>query len=153
MRLRLVGADVARDVVGERLGRLGRRVAVGDVALDLAVLRDGLAEARRSFGVADHDVHAALGDADAHRREREALDLEVAHHVRHAAADLAEEVGLGDAARSKMSSDMVEPRMPSLSMCCEVEKPGQLRSTTNAVMRPSTFAYTRKQCPSQPLVM
>jgi len=43
--------------------------------------------------------------------------------------------------------------MPSLSMWFELEKPGQSRSTTNAVTRPSTFAYTRKQNPSHPLVM
>ena len=41
---------------------------------------------------------------------------------------------------SKISSDIVEPRMPSLSMWLLVEKPGQSRSTTKAVMRPSTLA-------------
>ena len=41
---------------------------------------------------------------------------------------------------SKISSDIVEPRMPSLSMWWLLEKPGQSRSTTKAVTWPSTFA-------------
>ena len=40
----------------------------------------------------------------------------------------------------RITTFIVEPRMPSLSMCCDVEKPGQSRSTTNAVTSPSTLA-------------
>lgn len=40
----VVGADLARGVVGEALGGLGHRVAFGDVPLHLTELGDGLAE-------------------------------------------------------------------------------------------------------------
>jgi hypothetical protein len=43
-------------------------------------------------GVAHHDVEAPLADAQAHRRQPEPLDLEVAHHVGDAAALAAEQV-------------------------------------------------------------
>jgi len=105
-QLRGVGAHaVARgrrhrrgDAVDQRAHRLDLRVRLAEVALDLAVLVDRLAEAVALLRVPRHRLEAALADAEAHRREAEPLDLEVAHHVGDAAALGAEEVVARDAA-------------------------------------------------------
>src|SRR5690606_22346853 len=70
-------------------------VALGDVALDLAVLTELLPEALSVTGVSVHDLDAAPGDAEAHGGQPEALELEVPHHAHAGAADLADDVRLG----------------------------------------------------------
>ena len=69
---RLVQVGLARPVLGIRLA---------DVPLHLAEGVQLLAEGRPLRRVGVHRLQAAPRDADAHRRQHDALDLEVAHHA------------------------------------------------------------------------
>ena len=86
-----------RGVVDEGARRAVLGEALGDVALDLAVLAERHAEAPPLVRVAEHHLEAALRDAERHRGEGEPLDLEVAHHLERALALLAEAVRGGHA--------------------------------------------------------
>ena len=94
----VVGAGGGRDRVDQGADGLDLGVALAQVALDLAVLVQRLAERLALGAVAQHDVEAALRDAEAHRGQAEPLDLEVAHHVGEAVALGAEQVGGRDPA-------------------------------------------------------
>mmetsp|Transcript_2964 Transcript_2964/g.11294 ORF Transcript_2964/g.11294 Transcript_2964/m.11294 type:complete len:343 (-) Transcript_2964:198-1226(-) len=72
---------------------------VGDVRLDLAERGEIGTEGAPFARVDAHDVEAAPRDARRHRGQREALDLEVAHHRGGALVDRADEVLRGHAAR------------------------------------------------------
>jgi len=62
------------------------------VALDLTELAERLAERFSLARVAIHDLDRAPRDAEAHRGERQPLDLEVPHHVADRVALGADEV-------------------------------------------------------------
>mmetsp|Transcript_24890 Transcript_24890/g.59638 ORF Transcript_24890/g.59638 Transcript_24890/m.59638 type:complete len:395 (-) Transcript_24890:99-1283(-) len=83
---RLVQVGLARPVLGIRLA---------DVPLHLAEGVELLAEGRPLRRVGVHRLQAAPRDADAHRRQHDALDLEVAHHAERRAAKLAHQIGGG----------------------------------------------------------
>ena len=67
-------------------------VGVGNVALDLSEAADGFAVRGPLTGVAEHVFEAAAGDPGCHGAQRDALDLQVAHHVQQAVALLAQPV-------------------------------------------------------------
>src|SRR5262249_6338615 len=89
-------ADPARDRVDQRPRRFGLGVALTDVALDLTMFGDALPERSPIDRVARHDLDAAVRDAEAHRSQGDALDLQVAHHVLNPASDTPEHVLRGD---------------------------------------------------------
>jgi hypothetical protein len=71
----------------------------------------------RSFalaGVAVHHLDAAPRDAEAHGREAEALELEVAHHVEVASPSAPTRFSAGTTQSSKTSSAVDDARMPQL---------------------------------------
>lgn len=71
------------------------RVGLRDGLLDLPKLSNGLAERLTLLAVVTHHLNAASGNAQRHRRQGDALDLEVAHHAQRGAADLTNHVGRG----------------------------------------------------------
>eukprot|EP00754_Rhynchopus_humris_P010369 Rhum_TRINITY_DN14147_c4_g1::Rhum_TRINITY_DN14147_c4_g1_i1::g.71671::m.71671 len=86
------GAHGAGHRVRQGLGGLRLREALRHVLLDLPEVADRLAERPALLRVVEHDLDAALGDADGHGRKRQPLQLQVAHHAQHAASFLAEAV-------------------------------------------------------------
>ena len=62
------------------------------MALDLSEVSQRLPEGLSVRGVAVHDLDRTSGDAEAHGRERQALELEVAHHAEAGVALLADQV-------------------------------------------------------------
>ena len=82
----VIEAEVLRGVVDVRPPRHPLGIALGDVALHLAVAVDRASERRALGGVCVHDLDRSPSDPEAHRGERHALDREVAHHATHRAA-------------------------------------------------------------------
>ena len=123
----VAGANIAGDVVSQATRGLRHRVAVADVALNLAETVERFAERPALVRVADHDIDAPARDPTAHRRQGDALDLEVAHHVGHATADLTEEVCVRDAAAFK---DELAHRAPAHAELVDVIRGRKPRAVT-----------------------
>src|SRR5262249_12354087 len=64
--VRPVGPDAPGDVIDQAARRLRLGIRLGNVALDLSVLRNRLAERAALDAVAQHDREAPVGDAEAH---------------------------------------------------------------------------------------
>ena len=73
-----------------------------------------------------HHIEAGLHDAERPRRQHRALVVEAAHqHVDAACRPRPSTFSAGTSQSSNTSSQVSEPRMPSLSSFCAVEKPLQ----------------------------
>ena len=123
-----------RDRVDVGAGRVHRRVHVGELALHQLELADRLAELLALVHVRQDDVEARRHDAERPAREHRALVVEAAHQHVDASAFLAQDVLGRTSQSSNTSSQVFEPRMPSLSSFCAVENPFMPFSIRNAVM-------------------
>ena len=112
-----------------------RGVHVGDLALHQLERADRLAELLALVHVGQHHVHAGLHDADRPRRQHRALVVEAATSSTLTPRPTSlSTFSSGTSQSSNTSSQVSEPRMPSLSSFCAVENPFMPFSMMKAVM-------------------
>ena len=102
--------------------------------LDALKLRDGLAELLALLGIGQRMIQRALRQPQHLRADADAPFVQRLDGDLVALADLAHHVLLGTRQSSRISSQVEEARIPSLSSFLPTWNPGNSRSTRNAVI-------------------